>query len=232
MLSGKVADWMKSGGFLALLFVLFVLCLGARITGIIEHEILGLFLCILLLLHAIRHGSWFFALKGGQWGIRRILSTVTNWLLALGFIQLLITGVALSPDLFAFLEINSDMTTRQLHSGAAFWLLVLIAVHLGLHGAMIVRKIEKILGKGALLPLAVFTVLLGAIGFIDRMLFEKLFMGFAFDFWDPARPVSLYFILYAAACAAIAVIIHWAVSKPQTTNALFKQKNIKAESGD
>ena len=64
------------------------------------------------------------------------------------------------------------------------------------------------------------------------MLFEKLFMGFAFDFWDPARPVSLYFILYAAACAAIAVIIHWAVSKPQTTNALFKQKNIKAESGD
>ena len=176
MFGSKWMEWIKSGAFLSLLFILFILCLGARVTGIVEHEILGLILCLLLFIHACRHARWFFAFKDGKWGIRRILSTLTNWLLALGFLLLLITGIMLSPDLFAFLGIESSMTSRQLHSGVAFWLLVLIAVHMGLHGLMIQRKVENHFGMSALLPMAALTLVIGAIGFIDRMLFEKLFL--------------------------------------------------------
>ena len=215
-------EWIKSGSFLMLLFVLFILCLGARVTGILEHELLGFALIFFLLVHSLRHAVWFSGFSQGRWGLRRILSTVTNVLLAVGFVALLITGIALSPDLFAFLEIDSGMTTRQLHSGVAFWLLVLIAVHLGLHAPMIARKFENQLGKGALLPLAALTVVIGLIGFIDRMLFEKLFLGFAFDFWDPQRPVSLYFILYAAACAAIGVIVAHIIELLNRKNALHR----------
>ena len=222
MLKGKWMEWLKSGAFLSLLFVLFILCLGARITGILEHELLGIVLCLCLLLHSLRHGVWFTGLLEGRWGLRRALSTLTNGLMALGFVFLLVTGVALSPDLFAFLEINSGMTTRQLHSGIAFWLMVLIAIHLGLHGPMIARKIENQLTKTALLPLAGLTLLIGAFGFIDRMLFEKLFLGFAFDFWDPERPVLLYFIFYAAACAAIGIIVHLVIEALKRKNGLLK----------
>ena len=166
MFGSKWMEWIKSGAFLSLLFILFILCLGARVTGIVEHEILGLILCLLLFIHACRHARWFFAFKDGKWGIRRILSTLTNWLLALGFLLLLITGIMLSPDLFAFLGIESSMTSRQLHSGVAFWLLVLIAVHMGLHGLMIQRKVENHFGMSALLPMAALTLVIGAIGFI------------------------------------------------------------------
>jgi len=212
MFGSNWMEWIKSGAFLSLLFILFILCLGARVTGIVEHEILGLILCLLLFIHACRHARWFFAFKDGKWGIRRILSTLTNWFLTLGFLLLLITGIMISPDLFAFLGIESSMTSRQLHSGVAFWLLVLIAVHMGLHGLMIQRKVENHLGRSALLPMAALTLAIGVIGFIDRMLFEKLFLGFAFDFWDPSRPISLYFIFYAAACAALAIIVHKAIT--------------------
>ena len=212
MFGSKWMEWIKSGAFLSLLFILFILCLGARVTGIVEHEILGLILCLLLFIHACRHARWFFAFKDGKWGIRRILSTLTNWFLAFGFLLLLITGIMISPDLFTFLGIESSMTSRQLHSGIAFWLLVLIAIHMGLHGLMIQRKVENQLGRNALLPMAALTLVIGVIGFIDRMLFEKLFLGFAFDFWDPSRPISLYFIFYAAVCAALAIVVHKAIT--------------------
>ena len=219
-MSGNGMNWVKTGSFLLLLFVLFILCLGARVTGIIEHEILGLLLCVALFLHAIRHGSWFFNFGQGQWGLRRLLSTAVNWLLAAGFIFLLVTGIALSPVLFSFLGIESSMLTRQLHSGVAFWLLVLMSVHLGLHGKMLAKKMENLLGRQWLLPLLIFTLLLGAIGFIDRMLFEKLFLGFAFDFWDPARPISLYFIFYAAVALALTVVVDVCIAALEPKDAL------------
>lgn len=220
MAAGKRINRIKTGSFLLLLFVLFILCLGARVTGIIEHEILGLLLSVGLLLHAIRHGSWFFNFREGQWGLRRLLSTAVNWFLAAGFFFLLVTGIALSPDLFSFLGIESGMLTRQLHSGVAFWLLVLMSVHLGLHGKMLAKKMGNLLGRQWLLPLSIFTLLLGAIGFIDRMLFEKLFLGFAFDFWDPARPISLYFIFYAAVAMALTVVVDVCIASLEPKDAL------------
>lgn len=223
-MSGNGMNWVKTGSFLLLLFVLFILCLGARVTGIIEHEILGLLLCVALFLHAIRHGSWFFNFGQGQWGFRRLLSTAVNWLLATGFIFLLVTGIALSPDLFRFLGIESGMLTRQLHSGVAFWLLVLLSLHLGLHAKMLARKVENLLGRQWVVPLSVFALLIGVIGFIDRMLFEKLFLGFAFDFWDPSRPVVLYFIFYAAASLGITILVHAALTATESRNALFRRK--------
>ena len=205
------------------LFALFIVCLGARITGIFEHEILGLILCTGILIHCFKHGSWFFSLTKGRWSTRRILSSLVNYSLIVGFALILGSGILISPDIFRFLDIEAGMTARLIHSGAAFWTLVLLGLHLGLHGLMISKKIERVFGTATLLPVSLFIITIGSLGFVDRMLFEKLFLGFAFDFWDPTRPVLLYFILYAAICAAIGIISHTSLHLTVSKNELNKK---------
>ena len=67
--------------------------------------------------------------------------------------------------------------------------------------------------------------MVGAIGFADRMLFEKLFLGFAFDFWDETRPVVLYFILYAAVSLTAAVITQVVIELSHRKNAVFRKSS-------
>ena len=205
------------------LFALFIVCLGARITGIFEHEILGLILCAGILIHCFKHGSWFFSLTKGWWSLRRILSSLVNYSLIVGFALILGSGILISPDIFRFLDIEAGVTARLIHSVAAFWTLVLLGLHLGLHGSMVGKKIERIIGAGTLIPTSIFIIAIGSLGFVDRMLFEKLFLGFAFDFWDPSRPILLYFVLYASICGALSIIIHTSLHLSVSKNELNKK---------
>ena len=211
----------------ALLFVLFVLSLGARVTGVFVHEVLGLAYCIGALFHALEHAGWFFNWRQGTWGLRRIISTAVNAALALGFTIVLITGVCLSPDVFSFLNLPSDMFVRQLHSQTAYWLLVVVGLHMGLHAEGCWRRLKAERGKAWAWALAVLTVTVGIVGFLDRMLFQKLFLGFSFDFWDPARPVLLYFVLYAASLLAVSLAVYAAstVLGRSRHDALFRRSH-------
>ena len=58
--------------------------------------------------------------------------------------------------------------------------------------------LERYIPSRAKQLLYLFFSLLGIYAFIDRGLFEKLFYGFAFDFWNPSLPAFLYFLYYAA----------------------------------
>lgn len=193
-----VAIWAASG--------LFILSLGTRMTGILAHELMGLVLAEFFCVHCFIHRDWFFAFNQGCFTVRRLLSCAVNAALVIEALILIVTGIRLSPDLFRFLDLHSDMQIRILHSQCAFWMLVTLSIHLGLHGSMLARSVTKHIPLGT--AAAVLIIIVGILGFADRMLFEKLFLGFAFDFWDPKRPNILYFLLYGAILAAGAIGIH------------------------
>lgn len=203
------------------LYALFILCLGARITSTFIHEVLGAVLTIVILVHAWDHLTWFFNFTQGFWSVRRLISTFVNWLLLMAFLAVVATGVLLSPELSSLFPINIGMGVRQLHSSAAYWLLIIVGVHTGLHGPMIARKLENIFGQQILAILSVVTVLFALIAIVDRMLLQKLFLGFSFDFWDPQRPASLYFLLYSSVSAAIAIMTHSSIKILNAKNSLM-----------
>ena len=105
------------------------------------------------------------------------------------------TGLMHSKYILGFLEISGDMAVRQIHSTAAYWMLVLASVHLGLHWDALSSKIRlnspkirRITGLAAL-ALAAF----GVWSWMERGMTEKLFMGYSFDFWNPESPQILFF---------------------------------------
>ena len=199
-------------------FALFILCMGARLTGLLFHQLLGLAFVAFAVIHCLVHAGWFVSFSSGRWTLRRAVTVVINSLLFFCTLVLAVTGVYLSPDLFNFLGLESSMTTRSIHSLAAFWTL-------GLHGQIFVRALAKSLSSEGIYFLALLLSVVGAIGFADRMLFEKLFLGFAFDFWDETRPLVLYFILYAAVSLTAAVITQVVIELSHRKNAVFRKSS-------
>ena len=56
-----------------------------------------------------------------------------------GMLALLFTSPMISQSVFNFLPIGSGSTTRALHILAAWWLLLLVAVHLGLRWPIVMN---------------------------------------------------------------------------------------------
>jgi hypothetical protein len=125
--------------------------------------------------------------------------TTFNVLIALVPSTLLVTGLLHSRTVLAFLNLPGGMLLRQIHTTAAYWLLPLIGVHLGLHWGMIMN-VAKITSENPIRVimarvLAFLFAAFGAWSSFDRDMFAKLFQGFSFDYWDEARPALLFFTL-------------------------------------
>jgi hypothetical protein len=114
---------------------------------------------------------------------------------------LVISGIMLSRTIFTFMRFSGGMGVRQAHTIAAYWGLILIAIHLGMHWEMIMaamRRMMKITEPNRLrtMALRIITVLIFAYGVyasFDREMGAKLFLGYSFDFWNPDRPAVLFF---------------------------------------
>ncbi len=178
--------------------LLFIAALGARMTGVAAHELIGAILCVLFFTHGYHHRSWYQVTFQGRFGPRRLLSVAINALLLVGALIVFVTGLTLSPELFPIIGVDAGMLTRQIHSQVCYWMIILLGIHIGLHAPMLDRVLERYMPSRAKQLLYLFFSLLGIYAFIDRGLFEKLFYGFAFDFWNPSLPAFLYFLYYAA----------------------------------
>jgi hypothetical protein len=130
------------------------------------------------------------------------LNTAVNLFLLAAMTVLIITGLLHSRTVLAFLHLPGGMVIRLIHTTAAYWGLLLIAVHLGLHWEMIINAMRKMTGITKanfgrtiiIRAVVVLIVTIGEWGSFDRDMFSKLFLGFSFDYWDPERPAILFFI--------------------------------------
>jgi hypothetical protein len=78
-----------------------------------------------------------------------------------------------------------------IHTIAAYWLVPLTGVHLGLHWAMFARRIGN--SRIVIYSMRIFAFLFVAFGVwssFDRDMFSKLFLGFSLDSWPEERPAG------------------------------------------
>jgi hypothetical protein len=184
------------------MMVLILFALSYRIIGDVSHEWIGVSVFILFVVHTIINYRWYKQIFKGRYDFRRGLNTAVNLLLLAAMSLLIITGLLHSRTVLAFLHLPGGMVIRLIHTTAAYWGLLLIAVHLGLHWEMIINAMRKMtgitkanLGRTIIMrSAAVLIVVFGVWGSFDRDMFSKLFQGFSFDYWDPERPAILFFI--------------------------------------
>lgn len=197
------------------LTVLFLLCLCYPRTGNRVHEILGVGLFALFIWHNLLNRGWYKTLFRGEWPLKRLGWTAVNLLLLADMVGLGISGVMLSRDVFSFLGLSGSWSAKQYHTFFAYWGLLLVAVHLGLHlkqifaalGLKLSTKARRLM-HGA----AVCVILAGIYEFISFRLFERLAFQAFFSSVPKQMTLPGLFMRLAVVLAAIALLTHYIIN--------------------
>lgn len=127
------------------------------------HEIIGITLILLLIIHLIQNKTYIKTITQAR---TQKLLLITNTLLLITFTSTIITGL-LSSQTMTILNIHI-ITSNYLHKILAHFTLTLISIHLGLNIKFILNRIkEKISNKHVQQIIAAIILLLGIISFIQ-----------------------------------------------------------------
>ena len=161
-----------------------------RFTGNAAHEILGVFLAALLLLHNILNHRWYQSISKGRQNLLRVVSTAANLLLLAMIIVVLVTGVLISQTLFSAFSLSGHLWVHQLHTFSAYASFALCGIHLGLHGNTILGKVCRGMRLDAPPPTVIWIGRIAAVVIIgygirasfshqigSKLLFEHVFGG-------------------------------------------------------
>lgn len=172
---------------------------------------------VLWIFHHILNRNWYRHLIKGKYTASRIIQTVVDILVLLSMLALMVSGIILSREVFAFLPISKGIAfARSLHVFSAFWGFALMALHLGLHWNMILGMVRK--ASGSVLPgqtqvvLRMIAVLIAGYGlyaFIKNQFLSYMFMLSDFVFFDYDRPVLLFFAEYIAIMGLFVFLAHY-----------------------
>jgi hypothetical protein len=126
--------------------VLMVVAMAYHVTGNTIHELVGVVLFVLFIVHNILNRRWYKTIIKGKYHVQRILKIVVNLLFLISMVVVMISSVPISRDIFPYFPINSDMIVRQIHVLTAYWGFIFMAVHIGLSWGTIINAVRKMTG--------------------------------------------------------------------------------------
>lgn len=122
-----------------ILLCLFFAELGGMFLPHPVHELLGCLFIALTVLHNIKNRYFYTYLSNGAYTPLRLANNISIILFAVSLVLLVLSGMALSRDLFPWFRLESTWNWRSIHLGAAIGALVLLFVHLLLHARRYIR---------------------------------------------------------------------------------------------
>jgi hypothetical protein len=193
---------------------LLLLAMAYHWQGNAFHEFVGTGMFGLVMAHNVYNRRWWGALAKPRPVRRGALHTGLTLVLLGAMLALLVTSVMISETVLAGLSPSGGFTARQAHGFIGYWVLVIVAVHVGLRWTLIMaatRALLKItdagrLRTGALRLIAAGIVAAGAhsaraLGVPSRLMFEM-----SLDWWnfeDSALGFFAHCMLVAGALVAI-----------------------------
>ncbi|MFC0274463.1 DUF4405 domain-containing protein [Metabacillus herbersteinensis] len=126
--------------------VLMLIAMAYYITGNMIHEVVGVVVLVLFIVHNFLNRRWYKAILKGKQNVRRILQIGINLLFLVTMVLMMTSAVLISSNLFPFIPINNDMTLRQIHVQTAYWGFIIMAVHIGLSWGMIINSVRRMTG--------------------------------------------------------------------------------------
>jgi uncharacterized membrane protein len=201
-----------------LAMTILLLCAYAyRIIGDTAHEWIGISVSVLFFVHNIINRRWYKNIFKGAYTLRRTITAIVNITLVFTMTTLIVTGLMQSRTILSFLHLPGDMRLRQVHTAAAYWGLIVIAVHTGLHWGIILnafRKMVRISGESRIRKIILRLIAFALVSFgvwssFDRNMFSKLFLGFSFDYWPEKRPAILFFVFNFSIMGIYVSITHY-----------------------
>ena len=192
--------------------ILMLFLMAYHITGRQAHEVMGIILFCLFMVHHILNINWYKSLRKGKYSISRILNTAVNILLSIVMACMIASGLMLSV-------LGLAAVGRPLHMISTYWGFLLISIHLGLHWGMVMGMAKRISKNksSSKSGLVISRLLVGIISlrgiyaFFSRRMWEKLFLVVEFSFFDFDAPIWVFFLDYIAIMGLFACIAYYSI---------------------
>jgi hypothetical protein len=181
------------------------------------HEIFGTALFALLGWHIVVNRTWFRNLFRGRYDARRVVTLMLHLLLMANMMVLLVTSVVISKSVFTVLPIPDSIYLRDVHWFAAYWVMIIVGVHLGLHWSRVMAMVRTTFRLSPGKPARTFVLriaagLLASFGvwsFTVLGVWAKLTFTYSLDFWDFNASVTPFFGHWAGVVSLPAIITHY-----------------------
>lgn len=203
----------------ALLFPLMAYSLVGKTT----HEWLGVAMFILFLGHHTLNIRWYKGLTKGRWSLPRAFQTAANSVLLLMMLGLMVSGIILSREVFAFLPILGGTSfARTLHMVCAYWGFCLMSLHIGIHWGIVLRRFQRrqitlSCRRGTILlrTAAVLIAGYGVYAFFRREIGMYMTLKTTFVFFDFEELLVQFFLDYLAVMGLFAIIGYYTMKAIQ-----------------
>lgn len=193
--------------------IMFIILMGYYITGNTVHEILGTITFVLFIIHNILNIKWYKSIFKGKHGFQRTFHIIINLLLFIAMIGMMISGIMISAKVFSFLNIQTTMFARKLHMISTSWGFVLMSIHVGLHIAGIMNKLNNKMKNNTFEYVYYFAIILmigiGVYSFISNKVYEDMFLLSDFKFYNYDQSSIIFYLKYVMILICIALVIYF-----------------------
>lgn len=183
--------------------------------GNVFHEVVGTLFLALLIAHNLTILRWYGALAKGRWTGRRAYATAINAIIFSTMVVLAASSFLVSQSLFAWLPFNMGFQARELHVVVAYWAIVVMGLHLGLHWQRVLSalRIAPLLQEPrAVLAARIAAGIVAAYGIYSWqvvLLSDKLLNIPALEMWDFNANALGFFLHYGAIVGLATVVGHY-----------------------
>jgi hypothetical protein len=186
--------------------------------GNAAHEIAGTALFLLLISHNVFNRRRYTAFAKRAGGLRQKIDMATIFLLATAMLTLLITSLMISETVFGVLLPRGDFNARQVHTLAAYWVLVIVSVHLGMRWSVILaagRRLFRIdrpnLTRTLVLrAVAVCLAIQGVFSSFELSMGTQLAMQITLDWWN-FEESAIGFFLHCIAVSGLYIALTYGI---------------------
>ncbi|WOS65467.1 DUF4405 domain-containing protein [Sinorhizobium fredii] len=163
---------------------------------------------MLVIVHNGFNRRWYGTIPKARRQARGLFNIAVTFLLLIAMLALLVTSVLISNALSSVMSPYDGFTARQIHILAAYWVLVIVSVHLGLRWPMLMGVARKLTGLSqphavrtfALRVITILVAIHGVWSSFELAIGTKLTMQMTLDWWNFEESVAGFFIH----CIAIA----------------------------
>lgn len=129
--------------------VILLLLFNSHVYIMAFHEIVGLFICMLFIIHCLLNKKWISAITA-KFSSKSLPSKVRfgyiiDLLLLISFLFIIISGIKTSQVLFPFIADAKDSPWRNIHHLFSGVSIILVGIHLGLHWNFVSDMFKKMI---------------------------------------------------------------------------------------
>ena len=195
-----------------LMYIMFIILMGHHITDNKIHEILGIVMFGLFIMHNILNIKFYKTIFKGKYNFKRFFLTSIDSLLLICFIAIIVSSINISSDVFDFMNIQTKSWGLKLHMLSTSWGFVVMSIHLGVHLNSLLNKVNTKMKKSTFeyiyYLIFILLIIYGIYSFIKQNYISDMFILSPFKAYNFDELPIMFYIHTISSSLCISLIVY------------------------